>query len=356
MDAKTALRLQRVQGGSAAGGLTKLERASHTMRLHRRHILALAGAAAAAPCIARSGWAQAYPIRPVRVIVPVAAGGANDTTARLFAQKLADVLGQQFYVENLPGAGGNLGIANAARAPADGYTLLAAGGNFVINPSLYAKIPYDPYADFAPVSLMCSSPHLLAVHPSVPASTVAEFVALAKANPGKLSYASAGRGTPAHLAGELFKLAFGLDITHVPFTGGGPAVTATLGGHTPAIVSALPTGAPYAKAGSLRALAIMSARRSTLLPEVPTMVEATGMALEADIVTGLVAPAGTPKEIIDVLYRSIEKIIAPAEFRERLLGLGFDPVAGTPEHFAQWIRIEIAKWGKVIRDGNISVQ
>jgi tripartite-type tricarboxylate transporter receptor subunit TctC len=292
----------------------------------------------------------------VRVIVPVAAGGANDTTARLFAQKLSDSLGQQFYVENLAGAGGNLGIAAAARAPADGYTLLAGGGNFVINPSLYAKIPYDPHKDFAAVSLMCSSPHVLAVHPSVAAGTVKEFVALVKASPGHYSYASAGRGTPAHLAGELFKLAFELDMTHVPFSGGGPAITATLGGHTSSIVSALPTGAPYAKAGNVRALAMMSAKRSSLLPDVPTMAEATGTELEADIVTGLVAPAGTPREIIDLLHRAIAKIIAPPEFRERLLALGFDPVASTPDHFAEWIRLEIAKWRKVIRDGNISVQ
>jgi tripartite-type tricarboxylate transporter receptor subunit TctC len=241
------------------------------MRISRRRILGLVAAAAVAPRAARPARAQAYPSRPVKVIVPVAAGGANDTTARLFAQKLSELLGQQFYVENLAGAGGNLGIASAARAPADGYTLLAAGGNFVINPSLYAKIPYDPYTDFAPVSLMCSSPHLLAVHPSVPAGTVMEFVALIKASPGKFSYASAGRGTPAHLAGELFKLAFSLDITHVPFTGGGPAITATLGGHTPSIVSALPTGAPYAKAGNVRPLAMMSSQRSALLPDVPTI-------------------------------------------------------------------------------------
>jgi tripartite-type tricarboxylate transporter receptor subunit TctC len=326
------------------------------MRLSRRKFLGLAGTAVAAPSLTRPGWAQAYPGRPVRVIVPVAAGGANDTTARLFAQKLSESLGQQFYVENLAGAGGNLGIANAARAPADGYTLLAGGGNFVINPSLYAKIPFDPVKDFAAVSLMCSSPHMLAVHPSVPARTVMEFIALAKAEPGKYTFASAGRGTPAHLAGELFKLAFDLDLTHVPFSGGGPAMTATLGGHTPAIVSALPTGAPYARAGNVRALAMMSAKRSSLLPDVPTMAEATGTDLEADIVTGLVAPAGTSKEIIDLLHRTIGKIIAPPEFRERLAALGFDPVASTPEHFADWIKVEIAKWGKVIRDGNIGVQ
>jgi tripartite-type tricarboxylate transporter receptor subunit TctC len=320
-----------------------------------RRRLVLMMAATTALVSARS-FAQAYPSRPVRVIVPVAPGGANDTTARLFAQKLSEHLGQQFYVENVPGAGGNLGIATAARASADGYTLLAGGGNFVINPSLYAKIPYDPYKDFAPVSLMCSSPHMLAVHPSVPAHTVDEFIALAKAKPGQLSYGSAGRGTPAHLAGELFKLAFEIDITHVPFTGGGPAITATLGGHTPAIVSALPTGAPYATTGNVRALAVMSAKRSSLLPDVPTMREATGVALEADIVTGLVAPAGTAREIVDLLHRTVAKIVAGREFRQRLAGLGFEPVASTPEHFAAWLEAEIDKWAKVIRDAGIPVQ
>lgn len=324
------------------------------MTLVRRQFLAVA-AIAAAP-LPRPACALAYPARPVRVIVPVAAGGANDTTARLFAQRLSESLGQQFYVENLPGAGGNLGIAAAARAPADGYTLLAGGGNFVINPSLYAKIPYDPVTDFTAVSLMCSSPHVLAVHPSVPASTVKELIALGKACPGTLSYGSAGRGTPAHLAGEMFKLAFGLDIIHVPFTGGGPAITSTLGGHTPAIMSALPTGAPYIKAGNLRALAMMSGKRSSLLPDVPTMGEATGTELEADIVTGIVAPTGTPREVVDVLHRTIANVIAPADFRERLAALGFDPVASTPEQFSEWIKTEIAKWGKVIRDGNIGVQ
>jgi tripartite-type tricarboxylate transporter receptor subunit TctC len=326
------------------------------MRVSRRHILTLAGAGFFAPFVARRARAQAYPSRPVRVIVPVAAGGANDTTARLFAQKLSESLAQQFFVENMAGAGGNLGIGTAARAAPDGYTLLAAGGNFVINPSLYAKIPYDPEKDFAAVSLMCSSPHMLAVHPSIPASSVSELIALAKASPGQLSYASAGRGTPAHLAGELFKLAFGVELTHVPFTGGGPAMTATLGGHTPCVVSALPTGAPYAKAGNVRALAMMSAKRSPLLPEVPTMAEATGTGLEADIVTGLVVPAGTPREIIDLLHRTIAKIVAPRDFNDRLLALGFDPVASTPDQFADWLKSELAKWGKVIREANIAVQ
>jgi tripartite-type tricarboxylate transporter receptor subunit TctC len=290
------------------------------------------------------------------MVVPVAAGGANDTTARLFAQKLSERLGQQFYVENVAGAGGNLGIGNVARAAPDGYTLLAAGGNFVINPSLYAKVPFDPVQDFVAVSLMCSSPHVLVVNPSVDAVDVKEFIALAKARPGTLTYGSAGRGTPAHLAGELFKLAFGVDIVHVPFTGGGPAITAAIGGHISASMAALPTGAPYAKAGNVRALAMMSARRSSLLPDVPTMEEATGTPLEADIVTGIMAPVGTPSEIVDVLNRAVAAIVTPADFRERLNALGFDPVAGTSAEFADWLKLEIAKWAKVIRDANIGVQ
>ncbi|MFL6797837.1 MAG: Bug family tripartite tricarboxylate transporter substrate binding protein [Xanthobacteraceae bacterium] len=326
------------------------------MKPARRRFLGLTGAALVGPAVVRQSSAQTYPTRPVRMVVPVAAGGANDTTARLFAQKLSEVLGQQFYVENVPGVGGNLGIANAARAAPDGYTLLAAGGNFVINPSLYAKVPYDVEKDFAPVSLMCSSPHVLAVHPSLPAATVNDFIALAKGKPGELSYGSAGRGTPAHLAGEMMKLAFGLDLIHVPFSGGGPAITSTLGGHTPTIMSALPTALPYAKAGTIRPLAMISRRRSALLPDVATMGEATGTELEADIVTGLVVPAGTPAAIVEVLHRAVTSVVAPAEFRERLANLGFEPVASTPAHFAEWMRSEIDKWAKVIRDGNIGLQ
>ena len=243
------------------------------MGLVRRRILALAAGATAASFGTADGRAQAWiRARPVRVIVPVAAGGANDTTARLFAQKLSELLGQQFYVENLAGAGGNLAIGTAARAAPDGYTLLAAGGNFVINPSLYAKIPYDPEKDFAAVSLMCSSPHVLAVHPSVPASDVTEFIALARASPGKLSYASAGRGTPAHLAGELFKLAFAVDITHVPFNGGGPAMTATVGGHTACGLGAADGRA--VRQGRQCACARDDERQALpALPDVPTMAE-----------------------------------------------------------------------------------
>ena len=213
--------------------------------LARRQVLQFVAAAPLLALQSQRAPAQAYPTRPVRVIVTTGPGGQGDTTARLVAAKLTESLGQSFYIENMPGGGGNIAMAATARAAPDGYTILAATSNIVTNISLYPKISYDPYKDFEPISLMCSSPHVLVVHPSIPAQSVNELVALAKASPGKYSYASAGRGTPAHLAGELFKLAFGVDITHVPFNGGGPATASTLGGHVPIAVSALPTAVTY---------------------------------------------------------------------------------------------------------------
>jgi len=325
------------------------------MSLSRRQFLQLAAGIAASPAVSGLAHGQAYPSRSVRVIVPVGPGGQNDTIVRLVAQRLSESLGQSFYVENQGGGSGNIGMGAAARAPADGYTILAAGGNFVINPSLYARIPYDPVADFTAVTMLCTSPHVLAVHPSVPAASVKELVKLAQAGSGKLSYASAGRGTPAHLAGELFRLAFDLDLTHVPFSGGGQAITSTIGGHTSMAVSAVPTAVPYVRAGNVRALAVMSAKRTSVLPDVPTMAEA-GRPLEADIVTGLLVRAGTRQEIVDLLHREVVKVMAAAEVRERLVTLGFEPVAGTPDEFAAWIRSEIAKWAEVIRDANIAPQ
>jgi len=326
------------------------------MTVMRRQVLRWAGGALAVGLVSRYAHAQAYPSRPVRVIVTTRPGGQGDTTARLVAAKLAENLGQSFYIENMPGGGGNIAMAATARAAPDGYTILAATSNIVTNISLYPKISYDPYKDFDPISLMCSSPHVLVVHPSVPAATVSELVALAKASPGKLSYASAGRGTPAHLAGELFKLAFDVDITHVPFNGGGPASASTLGGHVPIAVSALPTAVTYIRGGQLRALGMFSSKRASALPDVPSMKEATGHDLPADIVNGFIAPAGLPKPIIEFLHRETVKVLSAPDTREKLATMGFDPVASTPEEFAQWIRTEIVRWGKVIRDANIALQ
>ena len=277
------------------------------MTMLRRQVLQLAGGALAASLAPRHAVAQAYPTRPVRVIVTTGPGGQGDTTARLVAAKLTESIGQSFYIENMPGGGGNIAMVTTARAAPDGYTILAATSNIATNISLYPKISYDPYKDFDPISLMCSSPHVLVVHPSVPANTVNELVALAKASPGKYSFASAGRGTPAHLAGELFKLAFDVDITHVPFNGGGPASASTLGGHVPIAVSAVPTAVTYIRGGQLRALGMFSSKRSSALPDVPTMMEATGHDLPADIVNGFIAPAGTPKPVIETCQRRLSR-------------------------------------------------
>jgi tripartite-type tricarboxylate transporter receptor subunit TctC len=325
------------------------------MPIVRRRLLKLGAAALAAagtPCRAN---AQAYPNRPVRMIVTTGPGGQGDTISRLLAQKLSEALGQTFYVENIGGAGGNIAHGTAARSAPDGYTILAAGGSFVTNPNLYAKNPYDPVKDFAPVSLICSSPHVLAVHPSVPAHSVAELAALARTSPGKYGYASAGGGTPAHLAGELFKLALAVDLTHIPFKGGGPGIAATVAGHVPIAISALPTALTFVKGGSVRALAVMSGRRSPMLPDVPTMAEA-GTPLEADILTGLLVRSGTPREIVEHLHQAVVKAMAEPAFGQRLLELGFEPVASTPEQFGEWIGVEVAKWGKVIRDAHITLQ
>jgi tripartite-type tricarboxylate transporter receptor subunit TctC len=325
------------------------------MTFRRRQFLQLSAAAVVVSGRSANAQADIYPARPVRVIVTTGPGGQGDTIARLVAQKLTARLGQSFYVENIGGAGGNIAHGIAARSAPDGYTLIAAGGSLVINPSLYAQLPYDPYKDFAPISLVCSSPHVLAVHPLVPAHTIRELAKLARADPGKFSYASAGAGTPAHLAGELFKLALGLDIAHVPFKGGGPGISAVIAGHVPVAISALPTALPNAKAGNVRPLAVISAQRSSVLPDVPTMAEA-GTPLEADIVTGLLARAGTPRPIVDLLHRNVVGALAEPEFRQRLLALGFEPVGSTPEQFKQWIEIEIAKWARVVREARISIQ
>ncbi len=324
------------------------------MTFARRRFLRFAAAMPLAPLACGDALAQAYPGKPIRLVISSAPGGQTDTTARLFAAKLTQSLGQPLVLENMGGAGGSVGIAMVARAAPDGYTLLATGSSIAINPSLFIKVAYDPINDFAPISLLCSSPHVLVVHPSIKATTVNELVALAKANPGKYSYASAGPGTPAHLAGELFKQAFGVDITHVPFKGGGPGITATLGAHTSMAVAALPTAVTYVREGSLRALGLFSSRRASALSSVPTMAEATGHDLPADIVNGFVAPAKTPRPIVDLVHREIVKAIAAPDLREKLAGMGFEPVGSTPDEFSAWIKAETVRWGKVIRDARIT--
>ena len=300
--------------------------------------------------------AENYPARPVRVVVGFPAGGPTDAIARIVAQKLTDNLGQQFFVENIGGAGGNTAAGQVARVTPDGYTIMAISTGFVVNPSLYAKVPYDPITDFAPVTLVAASPNIIVVNPQVPAKTLPELVQLIRDNPGKYSFAGPGVGSTPHLGGELFRLAFQLDLVHVPFTGAGPAVQATVGGHTPIAFTALPSSLSAVQSGQLRALGVASADRSASLPDVPTYAEQGVKDQDADTLTGIVAPAGTPKEIVDLLYREIAKIVAQPDVKERLGVLGFNPVANTPEQYGARIRLEIDKWGKVVRDAKLRIE
>jgi len=323
--------------------------------MKRRQFLKL-GATTAAGLAAPAAWSQSYPARPVRVVVTFAPGGPTDVAARLIAQKLSESLGRQFYVENVAGASGNIGTAQAAKAQPDGYTLLITVNNLVINPPLFGNVTYDPYKDFDPVALAVSFSSAFAVHPSVPAKSVSELVNHIKANPGKLSFASPGLGTPSHLLGEQFKVTLGLDLVHVPYSGSGPAITATVAGHTPIGFASLSTAVPQAKDGKLRVLAVMSKNASPSLPEAPTIAAAGYPGLDGDGWVGARFPARTPKEIVALINREIARIIALPDVKERFATLGLDPVGGTPDDFAQQMRAEGEKWAKVIRAANIKVQ
>jgi tripartite-type tricarboxylate transporter receptor subunit TctC len=305
--------------------------------------------------VAGAAYPQAggYPSRPVKVIVPFAPGGPSDAIARLLAQKFSDSLGQQFYIENHAGGGGNLGTALAARAPADGYTILVASSSFMINPGLYARVPYDPYNDFDPVTEIADTPNVLVVHPSLPVQTVTELVALVRTSPGKLSYANPGTGTPSHLSGEMFKLALKLDMVAVPFPGGGPMIQSVLGGHTPIAFSSMPPAAPQIREGRIRALAVTSAKRSIAVPDVPTMAEAGVPDQEGGTPQGILVPKGTPREVGDLLYRETVRVIALPDIRQKLAAIGFEPIGSTSAEFGARIRTEIPKWAKVIREASI---
>src|SRR6267154_591841 len=282
---------------------------------------------------AATALAENYPTKPVRVVVGFAAGGPSDVIGRLVAQKLSEALGQQFYVENIGGAGGNTAAGQVARAAPDGYTIHIISTGFMVNPTLYAKVPYDPIKDFSPVTLVAFSPNVVVVHPSVPAKTVAELVQLIRDNPGKYSFAGPGVGSTPHLSGEQFRLAFNLDLVHVPFTGAGPAIQSTLGGHTPIAFTALPPALAAVKDGKLRALGVAATERVAALPELATFAEQGVKGQEADTLTGLVVPAATPRDIIDLLQKEIAKAVAQADVKEKLATLGFVPVANTPGEF-----------------------
>jgi tripartite-type tricarboxylate transporter receptor subunit TctC len=299
---------------------------------------------------------DAYPNRPVRIIVPFAAGGPPDVISRIVAQKLSERWGQQVYVENHPGAGGNTGTATAARATADGYTLYMMSTGFMVNPSLYAKVPYDPIKDFAPVTLAAASPNILFVHPAVPAHSARELIDLIKSNPGKYSYAQPSTGSTPHLSGELLKLQYGLDLVTVPFNGASLAVNSTLAGHTPIAFTALPPAIANIKEGNLRGLAVTAMKRSAALPDVPTMAEAGIPDQEAETINGLLAPAGTPDDIIARISRDTVAALSMPDVRERLAALGFEPAVSTAAEFGARIKSEIAKWDKVVRAAHIRIE
>ena len=315
---------------------------------------------AAFVCLAIAGpstaQAQAYPTKNVRVIVPFGPAGPTDIIARIFAQKLSETLGHQFVVENIGGAGGNTGTAQAAKAAPDGYTILVVSTGFMVNPSLYARVPYDPLKDFTPLTLVAESPNIVFVHPSVPANNVKELIDVIKNNPGKYSYAQPALGSTPHLAAELFKLTYNLDLTMVPFTSAGLAVNSVLGGHTPVGFTAVPPTIGAIKDGKLRGLAVLAEKRLSLLPDVPTFAEAGVRDQESSTLTGIVLPAGTPKEIVERLHQEIVKIGATPEVRDKLTTLGFIPVLNTPDQFGARINFEMAKWAKVVHAAKLKIE
>jgi tripartite-type tricarboxylate transporter receptor subunit TctC len=308
------------------------------------------------PAVSRIARAQTYPAQPVRAVVAFAPGGTTDTFARIMSQKLGEHLGKQFYVENITGATGNIGTGQVAKAAPDGYTILFAFSSYVVNPTLFDKIPYDPYKDFEPITLAVASAGVLTVNPSVPAKTVKDLVALIGANPRKYSFSSAGAGTQSHLAGEQLRLSQGLDLVHVPYNSGGLAIASVVAGHTPIGFTSPAAALPQIKEGNVRALAVTSKKRTLILPDVPTMAEAGYPDIEGDSWVGVLVPAGTPKDIIALLNREMVKILALPDMKERLTTLGYDLVASTPEEFATRIRVEIQMWAKVIRAAKIQPQ
>jgi tripartite-type tricarboxylate transporter receptor subunit TctC len=319
---------------------------------HRRQLLHLAAGAAALPAVSRFAWAQAYPTRPVRLIVPVAPGGASDILARLMGQWLSERLGQPFIIENRPGAGNNVGTEAVVRAPADGYTLLLCGIANATNATIYDKLNFDFIRDTAPVAGIIRGPYVIVVNPSVPAKSVPEFIAYAKANPRKVNMASSGTGTGTQMVGELFKMMAGIDMVHVPYRGLGPALTDLIAGQVQVIFSGTVSSIEYVRAGRLRALAVTGATRWDALPDIPTVGEFVA-GYEASQWFGVCAPTATAAEIVEKLNKEINAGLADHKIKARLTDLGGVPMPMTPADFGKLIADETEKWGKVIRAANI---
>jgi len=297
--------------------------------------------------------AETWPARPVKVIVAFAAGGSTDLMARLISHKLSEQTGKNFYVENVGGAGGNTGTGRAAQSPPDGYTILVTGGNHTNNPYLYSRVPYDPLKDFDAVTLAGTTPVVLVVNPSVPANSVKELVALIRANPGKYSFASPGIGTPPQLVGSLFVQSLNLDLVHVPFGGGGPAVGSAVAGHTPISFGAMAPAVQLIKDGKLRALALTGTTRSPALPDVPTMAEAGFPEVEGLTWTAVLVPHGTPKEIAAQLHGMIVKALGQDDVKNSMAAMAYVPVGNSPEECTEFFKAEMAKWSKVIKAAGI---
>lgn len=307
-------------------------------------------------CTVVAAMAQPYPAKPIRLIAPSTPGDAPDVIARLIALRLSPVLGQPIVVENRPGAGGVIGSEVAAKSAPDGYTLIMGNaGSHGINAAVYSKLPYDIQRDFAPISQVAIAPNIMVINPSIPAKSVAEFIAYAKSQPGKLSYASGGNGSSAHMSMELFKAMSGMDIQHVPYKGSSPALTDLMGGQVAVFIGNIPPTVPLVRAGKLRALAVTTKSRSTLMPELPTISEAGLSGYETVAWFGVLAPAGTPPEIVKTLSTEISKIARSPEMRDKLLAMGAEPVGGTPEEFKAVIDSDIAKWKRLAQKESIKV-
>ncbi|MET0345632.1 MAG: tripartite tricarboxylate transporter substrate binding protein [Casimicrobiaceae bacterium] len=319
--------------------------------------IALVLAAAAAAFAPAASTQTPYPTKPVRVVVPFPAGGTTDLLARAASQKLSETWGQQALVDNRPGAGGNIGAELVAKAAPDGYTLLMGTvGTHAINASLYPKMPYDHVKDFAPVILVAGVPNVLVVHPSLPVNSVQELIAYAKANPGKLNFASSGSGTSIHLSGELFKVMTGVQMTHIPYKGSAPALTDLVGGQVQLMFDNLPSSLAFIKAGKLRALAVTSAQRSPALPDVPTVAESGVPGFEASSWFGLLAPAGTPRDIVTKINADTQKWLASPDAKDKLAAQGAAAAGGSPEDFAKHIQAETAKWARVVKESGAKVE
>ena len=319
----------------------------------RAWLLALAAMVAAAPWCAQ---AQTYPEHPIRFVVPYPPGGGTDVIARIVQGKLQTALGQNIVIDNKGGAGGSVGTDVVAKAPHDGYTVLFTLNSHTVNPAIYAKLPFDTLKDFEPVGTVASLPQILVAHPQFPANNVAELIALAKAKPGTLAYASVGVGSPGHLAGELFKLRTGTQMTHVPYRGGGPAVTDVMGGQVPLLWVSIPAAAQFVKSGKLKALGVSTLKRSAAFPDVPTLQEAGVADFEVDSWYAMFVPAKTPKPVIDRLNRALNTALQDAEVREKLLQQGSEAVGGTPEALGQTVNVELVKWAKLAKDANIKAE